>query len=164
MKTAFEAGSKTTDEDLLQLVSFQLGEEEFGVDILKVQEINRMLEITKVPNSPVFVDGVINLRGKVIPILNLRQKFNLERKEIDKQTRIVVVDIDGKVVGLVVDAVSEVLRLPSDTVEPPPPMVSGVDSEYINGVGKLENRLLILLDLNKLLTTEEKEMLNQTRA
>lgn len=163
METILEAGSKT-EQELLQLVSFQLGEEEFGVDILKVQEINRMLEITKVPNSPVFVDGVINLRGKVIPILNLRQKFNLERKEIDKQTRIVVVDIDGKVVGLVVDAVSEVLRLPSDTVEPPPPMVSGVDSEYINGVGKLENRLLILLDLNKLLTTEEKEMLNQTRA
>ena len=146
------------------MVSFQLGEEEFGVDILKVQEINRMLEITKVPNSPIFVDGVINLRGKVIPILNLRQRFGLERKEIDKKTRIVVVDIDGKVVGVVVDAVSEVLRLPTDTVEPPPPMVAGIESEYIKGVGKLENRLLILLDLNKLLTTEEKELLNQTRA
>jgi len=163
METILEAGSKT-EQELLQLVSFQLGEEEFGVDILKVQEINRMLEITKVPNSPIFVDGVINLRGKVIPILNLRQRFGLERKEIDKKTRIVVVDIDGKVVGVVVDAVSEVLRLPTDTVEPPPPMVAGIESEYIKGVGKLENRLLILLDLNKLLTTEEKELLNQTRA
>ena len=163
METILEAGGKT-DQDLLQLVSFQLGEEEFGVDILKVQEINRMLEITKVPNSPIFVDGVINLRGKVIPILNLRQRFALEKKEIDKKTRIVVVEIDGKVVGVVVDAVSEVLRLPADTVEPPPPMVAGIESEYIKGVGKLENRLLILLDLNKLLTTEERELLNQTRA
>lgn len=163
METILEAGSKT-EQELLQLVSFQLGEEEFGVDILKVQEINRMLEITKVPNSPIFVDGVINLRGKVIPILNLRQRFGLEKKELDKKTRIVVVDIDGKVVGVVVDAVSEVLRLPTDTVEPPPPMVAGIESEYIKGVGKLENRLLILLDLNKLLTTEEKELLNQTRA
>ena len=163
METILEAGSKT-EQELLQLVSFQLGEEEFGVDILKVQEINRMLEITKVPNSPVFVDGVINLRGKVIPILNLRQRFGLEKKEIDKKTRIVVVDIDGKVVGVVVDAVSEVLRLPVDTVEPPPSMVAGVESEYIKGVGKLEDRLLILLDLNKLLTTEEREMFNQSRA
>lgn len=162
METILEAGGKV-DQNLLQLVSFQLGEEEFGVDILKVQEINRMLEITKVPNSPVFVDGVINLRGKVIPILNLRQRFGLEKKEIDKKTRIVVVDIDGKVVGVVVDAVSEVLRLPVDTVEPPPPMAAGVESEYIKGVGKLEDRLLILLDLNKLLTTEERKLLNQAR-
>jgi len=163
MENILEAGGKA-DQNLLQLVSFQLGEEEFGVDILKVQEINRMLEIIKVPNSPVFVDGVINLRGKVIPILNLRQRFGLEKKEIDKKTRIVVVDIDGKVVGVVVDAVSEVLRLPVDTVEPPPSMVAGVESEYIKGVGKLEDRLLILLDLNKLLTTEEREMFNQSRA
>jgi len=144
--------------NLLQLVSFSLGNEEFAVDILKVQEINRMIEITKVPKSPDFVEGVINLRGKVIPIVDLRKRFGLNPKENDKQTRIIVVDINGKVIGLVVDSVSEVLRLPSETIEPPPPMVAGVDAQYISGVGKLDNRLLILLDLNKILSTEEKEL------
>lgn len=143
-------------ENLLQLVSFNLGKEEFAVDILKIQEINRMVEITKVPKSPEFVEGVINLRGKVIPIIDLRKRFNLPGSDISKQTRIVVVDIDNKVVGLVVDAVSEVLRLPASTVEPTPPIVAGIDSEYINGVGKLEDRLLILLDLNKILSKSEK--------
>lgn len=148
-------------DDLLQLVSFKLGEEEFAVDILKIQEINRMVEITKVPKSPDFVEGVINLRGKVIPIIDLRKRFCLEVTGQTKDTRIVVVDIDQKVVGLVVDGVSEVLRLPASTVEPPPPIVAGIDSEYINGVGKLEDRLLILLDLEKVLSSEEKEVLEK---
>jgi purine-binding chemotaxis protein CheW len=150
--------------ELLQLVSFNLGNEEFAVDILKVQEINRMVEITKVPRSPHFVEGVINLRGKVIPIVDLRKRFNLGEKDRDKQTRIVVVDVDNKTVGLVVDSVSEVLRLQSNTIEPPPPLVAGIDSEYINGVGKLEDRLLILLDLNKIFSKTEKEMLEAVEA
>ncbi len=150
---------ESQSEDLLQLVSFNLGKEEFAVDILKIQEINRMVEITKVPKSPEFVEGVINLRGKVIPIIDLRKRFNLPGSENTKQTRIVVVDIDNKVVGLVVDAVSEVLRLPANTVEPPPPIVAGIDSEYISGVGKLEDRLLILLELDKVLSKDEKKVL-----
>ena len=150
---------ESQSEDLLQLVSFNLGKEEFAVDILKIQEINRMVEITKVPKSPEFVEGVINLRGKVIPIIDLRKRFNLPGSENTKQTRIVVVDIDNKVVGLVVDAVSEVLRLPANTVEPPPPIVAGIDSEYISGVGKLEDRLLILLELDKVLSKDEKRVL-----
>jgi len=145
--------------NLLQLVSFSLGNEEFAVDILKVQEINRMIDITKVPKSPDFVEGVINLRGKVIPIIDLRRRFGLNTQEHDKQTRIIVVDINGKTIGLVVDSVSEVLRLSSDTIEPPPPMVAGVDAQYICGVGKLDNRLLILLDLNKILSSEENNIL-----
>lgn len=145
--------------DLLQLVSFKLGREEFAVDILKVQEINRMVEITKVPKSPDFVEGVINLRGKVIPIIDLRKKFNMEKHENSKETRIVVVDVSGNTVGLIVDSVSEVLRLPVDTVEAPPSIISGIDSEYIRGVGKLDDRLLILLDLNKILSSKEKELL-----
>ena len=145
--------------NLLQLVSFSLGNEEFAVDILKVQEINRMIEITKVPKSPDFVEGVINLRGKVIPIIDLRRRFGLNAQEHDKQTRIIVVDIKGKIIGLVVDSVSEVLRLSSETIEPPPPMVAGVDAQYICGVGKLDNRLLILLDLNKILSSEENNIL-----
>jgi len=140
-------------EDLLQLVSFNIGDEEFGVDILQVQEINRMLEVTRVPNAPEYVDGVINLRGKVIPIIDLRRRFGMQRKEHDKNTRIVVVELNGKVVGFVVDAVREVLRIPRSVTEPPPSIVGGVHEEYITAVGKLEDRLLILLDLEKVLAT-----------
>ena len=146
--------SVETDE-LLQLVSFNIGNEEFGVDILKVQEINRIVDITKVPQSPSYVEGVINLRGKVIPIVNLRKRFSLEAKEYDKDTRIVVVDINSSIIGLVVDAVSEVLRLEANTIEPPPEIVTGINSKYIKGVAKLENRLLIFLDLTKVIDISE---------
>jgi len=149
---------------VLQLVSFNLGDEEYGVDILRVQEINRMVHITRVPKAPEFVEGVINLRGKVIPIVDLRKRFGLQAKPHDKNTRIIVVDIDGRTVGLIVDGVSEVLRFSMDTIEPPPPMVTGVDAEYIWGVGKLEDRLLILLDLSKVLAKVEKEYLGRSDA
>ncbi|MFH1624664.1 MAG: chemotaxis protein CheW [Pseudomonadota bacterium] len=154
-------GAVKGEVDLLQLVTFNIGGEEFGVDILKVQEINRMLQITRVPRSPDFVEGVINLRGKVVPVIDLRKRFNLEKKKADKQTRIIVVEVEKKIVGFIVDAVSEVLRIPSSTVESPPPILAGIDSEYITGVGKLEDRLLILLDLNKLFTVKEMGMLEQ---
>lgn len=146
---------------VLQLVSFNLGDEEYGVDILKVQEINRMVHVTRVPRAPEFVEGVINLRGKVIPIVDLRKRFGLQAKAHDKNTRIIVVDIEGRTVGLIVDGVSEVLRLGMDTIEPPPSMVAGVDAEYIWGVGKLEDRLLILLDLAKVLAKDHKEFFSR---
>lgn len=136
--------------EILQLVSFRLGEEEYAIDILKVQEINRIVEITSVPNSPAYVEGVINLRGRVIPVIDLRKRFGLHAKEADAQTRIMVVDV-GTTVGLIVDSVSEVLRLSADTIEPPPPMTGGDGSEFIRGVGKLQDRLLILLDIDRLL-------------
>ncbi len=142
-------------DELLQMVSFNIGNEEFGVDILKVQEINRMVEITKVPQAPSYVDGVINLRGKVIPIVDLRKRFNLEPKEHDQNTRIVVVDINSRTIGLVVDAVSEVLRLEANTIEPPPEIVTGINSKYIKGVAKLEDRLLMFLDLTKVIDISE---------
>ena len=153
--------NKKQDDELLQLVTFSIGEEEFGVDILKVQEIIRTMEITKVPRAESFVEGVINLRGKVIPILDLRRRFKLPSKPHDKHTRIIVIEMNAMIVGFVVDSVSQVLRIPSNTVEPPPPVVAGVDSEYINGVGKLQDRLLILLDLNKLLSSADLEALSQ---
>jgi purine-binding chemotaxis protein CheW len=149
------------DDELLQLVTFSIGEEEFGVDILKVQEIIRTMEITKVPRAQDFVEGVINLRGKVIPIIDLRRRFGLDSKEHDKHTRIIVIEINNMIVGFVVDSVSEVLRIPAGTVEPPPPVVAGLESEYISGVGKLQDRLLILLDLDKLLSNEDMEALSQ---
>jgi len=148
-------------EDLLQLVSFKIGTEEFGLDILKVQEINRMVEITRVPNSPEYVSGVINLRGKVIPVVDLRWRFGLGRKEEDKNTRIIVVELEGVVVGFVVDQVKEVLRIPKSVTEPPPAMVAGIGSEYITAVGKLKDRLLILLDMERVLSDTEKIELHQ---
>ena len=147
------------DDDLLQLVTFSIGSEEFGVDILKVIEIIRTMEITKVPKAPAFVEGVINLRGLVIPIIDLRRRFGLAEKAGESDTRIIVIEINGMSVGFVVDSVSEVLRIPANTVEPAPPVVAGVDSDYISGVGKLEDRLLILLDLDKLLSADDLESL-----
>ena len=149
------SAGEASGEELLQLVSFKIGEEEFGVEILKVQEINRIAEITRVPNTASHIDGVINLRGKVIPIVDLRTRFGLSRKEHDKITRIVVVELNGTVVGFVVDAVSEVLRIPRSVTEPPPGMIAGVGAEYIDGVGKLDDRLLILLNLERVFNVEE---------
>jgi purine-binding chemotaxis protein CheW len=146
--------------ELLQLVSFRVGSEEFGLDILRVQEIIRLQQLTRVPNSPDFVDGVINLRGKVIPVIGLRKRLGLEAQASDKETRIVVVEINGTVLGFIVDSVSEVLRIPVETVEPPP-RLGKVEREYVSGVGKLDNRLLILLDIDRLMSQSENRECSQ---
>jgi purine-binding chemotaxis protein CheW len=151
--------TKNESTEILQLVSFNIGEEEFGVDILLVQEINKYVQITKVPNSPGFVEGVINLRGKVIPIIDLRTRLGMAKREPDKDTRIIVVELEGRTIGFIVDAVSEVLRIPASITEAPPELVAGIDSEFIKSVGKLEDRLLILIDLNKILTKDEAKKL-----
>lgn len=150
-ETAGRNASGQGHGDLLQLVSFHVGGEEFGIEILRVQEIIRIQALTRVPNSPDFVDGVINLRGKVIPVIALRRRFGLEDLAHDKQTRIVVVEVNGTVLGFIVDSVSEVLRIPKETVEPPP-RLGRVEREYVSGVGKLDNRLLILLDVDRLMS------------
>jgi purine-binding chemotaxis protein CheW len=139
---------------LLQLVSFSVAAEEYGLDILRVQEIIRTQQLTRVPNLPDYVEGVINLRGKVIPVIALRRRLGIESAEADKNTRIVVVDIHGQTIGFIVDAVSEVLRISSDTVEPTP-RVGQVEREYISGVGKLGSRLLLMLDLERLMNPSE---------
>ena len=142
-------------EEELQLVSFTLGEEEYGVDILQVNEIIRYMDNTKIPNSPMFVEGIINLRGKVIPIIDIRKRFNLPDLPHDNATRIIVVNINGKTVGIIVDSVSEVLRVPRNIIDPAPEVACGIDHEYIKGVGKLQDRLLIIIDLNRILSEEE---------
>ena len=152
-----DSNSKTTD--LLQLVGFQLDDEEYGIDILKVQEINRITEITKIPQSPDFVEGVINLRGNVIPIIDLRKRFNMPHKEYDKRIRIVVGEIGDRTVGFIVDAVSEIIRLPADKIEPAPNISADDKAEYILGVGKLDDKLLMLLDIDKILSGSEKDKL-----
>ncbi|MCK9239898.1 chemotaxis protein CheW [Desulfocurvus sp.] len=160
MSSPTRQGDGATDQ--LQLVTFSIGEEEFGVEILKVQEIVRSMEMTRVPSAPEFVEGVVNLRGRVIPIIDMRKRFGLERKEHDNRTRIIVIDMNGVVTGFVVDSVSEVLRLPRNTIEPPPPVVAGIESDYVSGVGKLEDRLLILLDMDSLLSSREQRLLGQS--
>jgi purine-binding chemotaxis protein CheW len=159
-----QKGAKSQTEELLQLVSFSIGQEEFGLDIQCIQEINRMVEITRVPNSPEFVVGVINLRGKVIPIIDLRKRFGFPPKESDKNTRIIVVELDNMVVGFIVDAVREVIRIPKNITEPPPAIIAGIGSEYIISVAKMENRLLILLDIERLLRDKEKQQLESTQS
>lgn len=139
----------------MQLVSFRLAQEEYGVEITKVQEIILMGEITRVPQTPDYIKGLINLRSTVIPIVDLRLRFGLAQEAASDETRIMVVNVAGKTIGIIVDAVSEVLRISKEQIAPPPPTVAGLGREYLTGLVKLENRLLILLDIDKILGSEE---------
>lgn len=139
------------DDDLNQLVVFNLGVEEFGINIMQVQEIIRMPDITRIPRSPDYIKGVVNLRGKIIVVMDLDKRFGMPEQEITDESRIVVVDIEGTVVGLVVDAVSEVIRLKGSSIEQTPEIISQkINAEYLKGVGKLDERLLILLNLENI--------------
>ncbi|CAA7602972.1 CheW-like domain protein [Acididesulfobacillus acetoxydans] len=139
-----------------QLVTFSLGAEEFGMDIMRVQEIIRIPPITRVPKAPRHVEGVTNLRGNVIPIVNLRVRFGLTPAEETDLSRIIVLQAEKKVFGIRVDAVTEVLRLDTAAIEPPPPVAMGLDAQFIRGVGKVGERLLILLDLDQVMAGETK--------
>lgn len=136
----------------LQLVVFSLGKEEYGVPIDQVREINRFAEITQVPKAPTSVLGVINLRGHVIPVISLRQRFGFPEKPADAASRIVVSDVAGQTAGFVVDSVTEVLRLSDGSIEPAPQTTNTVDSAFIQGIGKLEDRMVIVLDLEQVFT------------
>jgi len=141
----------------LHLVTFALGEE-YGVPISQVQEIVRVGGITMVPNAPGYMEGVINLRGRVLPVLNLRKRLKLSAAKMSKSSRIVVTEIGNKVIGLLVDAVTHVIKVPEQFVESAPEEVLEVETDYITGVGKLKDRLIILLDLEKLLRKEKIEI------
>ena len=140
----------TAGDEVLQFVTFTLNDEEYAVDILSVQEINRITEITKVPNSPDYVEGVINLRGKVIPVINLRSKFGFEARATDDNSRIIIMEIQGIINGIIVDSVSEVLRIPASSIEAAPSVASDTISQFIKGLAKLDNRLIILVEINNL--------------
>lgn len=146
-------------EGQAQLVVFQLAGEFYGVDIHQVREIIRMPEITRVPRTPAFVEGVVNLRGSVIPIIDLRKRFGLAEGESGDEQRIVVVELDDKTLGVIVDAVSEVLRIDRQAIEPPSPYIVNVDTQYITGIARLDQRLVILLDVNRVLSAGEREAL-----
>jgi purine-binding chemotaxis protein CheW len=145
----------------LQVVGFRIGNETFGVRIASVREIVRVPEITAVPSAPETVEGVINLRGKIIPVMDLRKRFGHVDIQPDKKNRILVVELDNKLVGLIVNAASEVLKIPPSDIEAPGTVFAEGESSYVTGVGKLKGRLIILLDVSKLLHQQEIKRLEE---
>jgi len=148
-------------EKELQVVGFRIGEETFGVRIGSVREIVRVPEITTVPNAQDTIEGVINLRGKIIPVIDLRKRFGQTQIVTDKKNRILVVELDGKLVGLIVNSASEVLKIPPSEIESPGSVFADNESSYVTGVGKLKGRLIILLDISKLLHRPEFKKLEE---
>jgi|SRR5690606_16501556 Chemotaxis signal transduction protein len=146
-------------QDQAQMVVFKLAGEYYAVDIHQVREIIRVPEITRVPRTPDFVEGVINLRGSVIPIIDLRKRFGLEAAQASDEQRIVVVEMEDKTVGVIVDAVTEVLRVDRDRIEPPSPYILSLDTQYITGIARLDDRLVIMLDVARVLSASEREAL-----
>jgi purine-binding chemotaxis protein CheW len=145
----------------LQVVGFRIGNETFGVRIGSVREIVRVPEITSVPSAPETVEGVINLRGKIIPVMDLRKRFGHVDIQPDKKNRILVVELDNKLIGLIVNAASEVLKIPPSDIEAPGSVFAEGESSYVTGVGKLRGRLIILLDVSKLLHQQEVKRLEE---
>lgn len=144
-----------------QLVVFSIADEVYAVDIHQVKEIIRVPEITRVPRTPEFVEGVVNLRGSVIPVIDLRKRLGFEAGEAGRDQRIVVMEMGEQTVGMIVDSVSEVLQVAVEDIEPPSPYVLSIDSQYIVGIAKLEERLVILLDAGRVLSAEEREAMAQ---
>ena len=142
-----------------QLVVFDLANEHYGVNIAAVESIIKLQAITVVPHAPRFVEGVTNLRGKVLPVIDLRKRFGLAASAPTKASRIIVIEVLGATMGVVVDGVSEVLRVNMDTIEPPSPLVTTAESAFITGIAKIGERLVILLDLGRVLSTQEAESL-----
>lgn len=139
-----------------QFVVFKLGKEEYGIDIMNVKEIGPYQETVKIPNTPRFVEGIVNYRGKVIPIISLKKRFNLEDTEIDNNTRVVIINLKERQIGFIVDEASQTIRLDDKDIEPAPEIISSIERRYITGVGKKDNRLIIMIDLEKVLSEEEK--------
>lgn len=144
----------------VKVIVFRLKDEEYGVEVNQVKSIEKLEHITRVPRTPKFVKGVINLRGVVTPIIDLRKRFDLEESEYTESTRIIIVAVGELEVGLIVDAANDVIDIPVNAVEPPPEVVGGVEAAYLRGVAKLDKRLLILLNLDKVLSTEEIKQLD----
>lgn len=147
-----------------QFLTFTLHQEEYGIEILKVQEIKGFSRLTPIPNAPHYVKGVLNLRGTVVPIIDLRCRFSMQEKEQDQFTVIIVVNVGNKVVGLLVDTVSDVLQIPVEDICETPELTGSVETSYVNGMGKVKDRLVMLLDIAKLIGVEDLEMAGETAA
>ncbi|VAX11001.1 Positive regulator of CheA protein activity (CheW) [hydrothermal vent metagenome] len=160
-KIGFEKIEDFEDEGILQLVGFEIANEQFGVNILLVQEIIRSAKVTAVPNSPMFVEGVINLRGNIIPVIDLRKRLYLYEEGADTEGNwVLILNIEEYVVGFIVDNVTKVLKIAEDSVEPPPEvLIAGLESQYIQGVCDIAGALFVILDFNRVLFNEEYRML-----
>ncbi len=148
---------KTTEkaQGSLQIVCFKIGKEEYGLDILRVQEILKMPKVTLLPKSAEFIMGVIDLRGKVIPIIDLSRRFRIEDTAATGNKRAIVVDIRNKKVGLAIDSVSHVIKVDTKDIEPPPPIVKGISGRYVVGIAKLENSFVVVLDIDQIFLADE---------
>lgn len=140
-----------------QYLTFTLGDEHYGVEILRVQEIKGYTAVTRIPNTPGYIKGVLNLRGTIVPIIDLRTKFSMEQVEYSKVTVIIVLEVKGRTMGIIVDAVSDVLNIPSKDVQPPPDFGHAVDVSFLSGIGKSGDKLVALLDIDKVLSVGEIE-------
>ena len=147
--------NKVDVENSINLVTFKLGNNEYAIDIMQAKEIIKMEKITLIPNAPDYVEGVINLRGNIIPIVDLKKRFNLDDNEGEKNTGIIIVKIDDVDMGIIIDAISKVVSIATSNIQPPPPMLSGIGQKYIKGVAKLEDKLLVVLDLEKLIVGDD---------
>lgn len=154
-RVSTDRGPNRADHPVIQLVGFRLDNEDYAIAITKIQEIILMKPITRIPQVPDYIEGLINLRGSVIPIVNLRKRFGLPHRDLDDETRTIVVNVHEKTVGCVVDAVTQVIRMDRDLVQPPPLSVLAVNHQYLSGLAKLEDRLLIILDIEKLFEAAE---------
>jgi purine-binding chemotaxis protein CheW len=145
----------------LQVACFYIGEEEYAIDIMKIKEIIRPLKITFIPNSPPFIEGAINLRGMVIPVIDMRKRFNIPPENNIKKIKFIITVIENRIIGLIVDDVSRIIKIRLEDLLPPPSIFKGVDSKFIYGLYRDEDNLLVLLDLDNILTTSEKDMLEE---
>ena len=144
-----------------EVLTFTLGQEEYGIDILKVQEIRGYDAVTAIANSPEFIKGVINLRGIIVPIVDLRIKFHLGRVEYDQFTVVIILNVVNRVVGIVVDGVSDVIALAADQLKPAPEFSSSLDTQYIQGLGTVDERMIIVMDIEKLLSSRDMELFDE---
>jgi purine-binding chemotaxis protein CheW len=162
MQSAGQAAGAVGKPDLMirEFLAFTLGKEEYGIDILKVQEIRGYEAVTRIANAPEFIKGVINLRGTIVPIVDMRIKFNLGTPSYDALTVVIILNIGGRVVGMVVDTVSDVITLNAEQIKPPPEMGSAFDTDYLVGLGAYEERMLILVDIDKLMSSREMGLLD----
>jgi purine-binding chemotaxis protein CheW len=144
-----------TSQEMKQLISFTVGAEEYGLELMQVKEVIRMRQITWLPKAPSCIKGIINLRGDVIPIVDLRDRFGLQSVEQSAMTRVIVVEAEGRLIGMVVDSASQVVRVPADQFDPPPPLVGDRARAFITGVGKMEDKLILTIDADRILHAEE---------
>jgi purine-binding chemotaxis protein CheW len=156
-------GTAASSENSREYLTFTLGDEEYGIDILKVQEIRGYDAVTKIANSPAFLKGVINMRGVIVPIIDMRLKFNLGQVEYNEFTVVIILNIAGRVMGIVVDGVSDVIALKGEQIRPAPEFGAALDTNYIDGLATLEQRMVIMVDIEKLMTSGEMGLVEQVQ-